>query len=139
MRPQHKTRSGKTRLVAVHNQTEGTMGKVRVAGFGVSIDGFGAGPDQSLENPLGKLGGELHRWFYPTRIFRSMIGEDGGTDDRFASAAAEGFGAFILGRNMFGPIRGDGRTTRGRAGGATIPRITRQPLFLPTTPARRLR
>ncbi|HEY7900733.1 MAG TPA: dihydrofolate reductase family protein [Caulobacteraceae bacterium] len=82
------------------------MGLVRVAGFSVSLDGFGAGPDQSLEHPLGKRGGELHGWFYPTRTFRSMIGEDGGTDDRFASAAAEGFGAFILGRNMFGPIRG---------------------------------
>ncbi|HEX3495952.1 MAG TPA: dihydrofolate reductase, partial [Methylocella sp.] len=83
------------------------MGKVRAAGFGVSIDGFGAGPDQSLEHPLGKRGEELHRWFYPTRTFRSMLGKDGGTDDRFARASAEGFGAFILGRNMFGPIRGE--------------------------------
>ncbi len=83
------------------------MGKVRAAGFGVSIDGYGAGPDQSLEHPLGKGGRELHNWFYPTRTFRSMLGQDGGTDDRFASAAAAGFGAFILGRNMFGPIRGE--------------------------------
>src|ERR1700761_2426853 len=83
------------------------MGKVRVAGFGVSIDGFGAGPEQSLEHPLGKRGKELHNWFFPTRVFRSMIGQEGGTDDRFARAAAEGFGAFILGRNMFGPIRGE--------------------------------
>ena len=81
------------------------MGKVRVAGFAVSIDGFGAGPDQSLEHPLGKRGGELHNWFYPTRAFRSMLGQDGGTDDRFADAAMKGFGAFILGRNMFGPSR----------------------------------
>ena len=65
------------------------MSKVRVAGFGVSIDGFGAGPDQSLEHPLGKGGRDLHNWFYPTRTFRSMIGQDGGTDDRFAQAAAE--------------------------------------------------
>jgi dihydrofolate reductase len=79
------------------------MGKVCVRGFAVSIDGFGAGPDQSLEHPLGKGGRELHNWFYPTRAFRAMIGQDGGTDDRFASAAMEGFGAFILGRNMFGP------------------------------------
>ena len=50
------------------------MGKVRVRGFAVSIDGFGAGPDQSLEHPLGKRGRELHSWFYPTRTFRSMIG-----------------------------------------------------------------
>jgi dihydrofolate reductase len=83
------------------------MGKVRVAGFGVSTDGYGAGPDQSLEHPLGKEGPKLHNWFYPTRTFRSMIGADGGTDDRFARAAAEGFGAFILGRNMFGPAGDD--------------------------------
>jgi dihydrofolate reductase len=86
------------------------MGKVRVVGFSVSIDGFGAGADQSLEHPLGNRGRELHKWFYPTRSFRSMVGEDGGTegtDDRFARATAEGFGAVILGRNMFGPIRGD--------------------------------
>ena len=79
------------------------MGKVYVRGFAVSTDGFGAGPDQSLEHPMGKGGRELHNWFYPTRTFRSMIGADGGTEDRFARAAAEGFGAFILGRNMFGP------------------------------------
>ncbi|MFA6032079.1 MAG: dihydrofolate reductase family protein [Myxococcota bacterium] len=83
------------------------MGKVRVAGFAVSADGFGAGPDQSLEHPLGMRGGELMNWFYPTRAFRSMIGKDGGTDDRFANAAMEGFGAFILGRNMFGPAGDD--------------------------------
>src|ERR671939_159691 len=83
------------------------MGKVRVRGFAVSIDGFGAGPDQGLEHPMGRGGRELHRWFFPTRTFRSMIGQDGGTDDRFARAAAEGFGAFILGRNMFGPAGDD--------------------------------
>jgi len=83
------------------------MGKVRVAGFSVSIDGFGAGPDQSLEQPMGKGGGELHSWFFPTRTFRSMIGEEGGTDDPFAQASAQGFGAHILGRNMFGPAGDD--------------------------------
>src|SRR6202047_467762 len=83
------------------------MGKGRVAGFGVSIAGFGAGPDQSLEHPLGKRGQELMNWFFPTRTFRSMVGKDGGTDDRFARATAEGFGAFILGRNMFGPAGDD--------------------------------
>ena len=83
------------------------MGKVRVAAFGVSIDGFGAGPDQSLEHPLGKRGQELMNWFFPTRAFRSVVGKEGGIDDRFASAAAEGFGAFILGRNMFGPAGDD--------------------------------
>ncbi len=83
------------------------MSKVRVRGFAVSVDGFGAGPDQSLEHPLGKGGPELMRWFFPTRAFRSMIGQDGGTDDRFADTGMAGFGAFILGRNMFGPIRGE--------------------------------
>ena len=82
------------------------MSKVRVAGFSVSLDGFGAGPDQSLENPLGKRGPELHNWLYPTRTFRQMLGKDDGTDDPFARASAEGFGAHILGRNMFGPVRG---------------------------------
>jgi dihydrofolate reductase len=83
------------------------VSKVCVRGFAVSTDGFGAGPDQSLEHPLGKGGRELHNWFYPTRAFRSIIGQDGGTDDRFASAAMEGFGAFILGHNMFGPAGDD--------------------------------
>jgi dihydrofolate reductase len=83
------------------------MGKVRVAGFGVSIDGFGAGPDQGLEHPLGRRGQELHGWFYPTRAFRSMVGQEGGTDDPFADVANKGFGAFIMGRNMFGPAGDD--------------------------------
>ena len=86
------------------------MSKVRVAGFGVSIDGFSAGPDQSLEHPLGVMGGDMFQWFFPTRTFRAMSGQDGGTtgvDDDFARRAMENFGAFILGRNMFGPIRGN--------------------------------
>jgi dihydrofolate reductase len=82
------------------------VGKVRVAGFSVSLDGFGAGPDQDLEHPLGRRGPELFRWFFATRTFRSMTGQDGGVDDPFAAASMQGFGAFILGRNMFGPIRG---------------------------------
>jgi dihydrofolate reductase len=87
------------------------MTKVRVAGFSVSIDGFGAGIEQSLSQPLGKDGAELFQWYFPTRTFRSMHGEsDGGmtgVDDRFAQRAMQGFGAFILGRNMFGPVRGE--------------------------------
>ena len=83
------------------------MGKVRVRGFTISLDGFGAGPDQSLQHPMGKGGQDLHKWVFPTRAFRSMIGQDGGTDDRFADAAMDGFGAFILGRNMFGPAGND--------------------------------
>ena len=85
------------------------MSKVRVGGFTVSIDGFGAGPEQSLEDPLGKRGTELHRWFVGTRSFRAMIGQEGGSegvDEAFAHRSMDGFGAFILGRNMFGPIRG---------------------------------
>lgn len=85
------------------------MGKVKVAGFAVSMDGFSAGPDQSLENPLGVRGPELMQWFFPTRTFRAMLGQsDGedGEDERFARASGAGFGAHILGRNMFGPVRG---------------------------------
>jgi len=85
------------------------MGKVRVAGFSVSIDGFGAGIEQSLENPLGRRGQELHQWIFGTRAFKAMIGEGGGSDgvdEAYARRSMEGFGAFILGRNMFGPVRG---------------------------------
>src|SRR4051794_19702115 len=85
------------------------MAKVRVAGFSLSVDGFGAGPGQSLENPLGERGAELHKWAFGTRSFRAMVGQDGGSDgvdEDFAKRAMDGFGAFILGRNMFGPIRG---------------------------------
>lgn len=85
------------------------MPKVRVAGFGVSMDGFAAGPDQSLENPLGVNGPELFQWYFPTESFQKMHGGEGGTtgiDNSFAFRAMDGFGAFILGRNMFGPIRG---------------------------------
>jgi dihydrofolate reductase len=86
------------------------MPKVRVAGFGVSLDGFSAGIDQSLNDPLGKHGTEIFQWFFHTKTFRSMNGQDGGTmgdvDDQFAHQAMDNFGAFILGRNMFGPVRG---------------------------------
>jgi dihydrofolate reductase len=85
------------------------MAKVRVAGFSVSLDGFGAGPEQSLANPLGQNGPELFQWFFPTRTFCAMTGQEGGTtgvDDQFAQRSMAGFGAFILGRNMFGPVRG---------------------------------
>ena len=84
------------------------MGRVRVAGFAISLDGFGAGLEQSLNQPLGLRGPKLMGWFFPTRTFRAMTGQEGGTagvDESFASQAMDGFGAFILGRNMFGPIR----------------------------------
>src|SRR5579862_5888245 len=89
---------------------EQSMAKVKVSGFGVSLDGFSAGTAQSLQHPLGLRGEEVFQWFFPTRTFRQMLGkEDGdtGVDDRFAQRAMEGFGAFILGRNMFGPVRGE--------------------------------
>ena len=86
------------------------MSKVRVAGFSVSLDGFSAGIEQTLEDPLGKRGPEIFQWFYHTNTFGSMIGRDSGTtgdvDDLFAQRAMENFGAFILGRNMFAPVRG---------------------------------
>jgi len=86
------------------------MTKVRVAGFGISVDGFGAGPEQSLSDPLGKNGNALHPWLLGTRTFRTMCGQEGGTDgvdEDYAARSMAGFGAFILGRNMFGPIRGE--------------------------------
>jgi len=85
------------------------MSKVRIAGFSVSLDGFSAGLAQSLSDPIGKQGMEIFEWFFRTRTFCSMHGEAGGTvdtDDLFARRAMENFGAFILGRNMFGPVRG---------------------------------
>jgi dihydrofolate reductase len=85
------------------------MTRVRVAGFSVSLDGFGAGPEQSRQDPLGKRGLELHEWIFDTRTFRAMRGLGGGSDgvdESFAHRSMDGFGAFILGRNMFGPIRG---------------------------------
>jgi dihydrofolate reductase len=88
---------------------EARMSRVRVGGFSISLDGFGAGPEQTLEQPLGRRGQELHQWMFGTRFFRTMIGQDGGSDgidQAYAHRAMDGFGAFILGRNMFGPIRG---------------------------------
>ena len=85
------------------------MSKLRVNCFAVSLDGFGAGPNQDLKNPLGVGGLDLHRWFFPTRVFQKMHGSgDGatGVDNDFAERGFERIGAWILGRNMFGPIRG---------------------------------
>lgn len=85
------------------------MSRLRVAAFAVSLDRYGAGPAQDLDNPLGRGGTRLHEWFYPTRTFRRMFGEEEGTtgiDDDFAAQSMENIGAWILGRNMFGPVRG---------------------------------
>jgi dihydrofolate reductase len=86
------------------------MSKLRVHCFGVSLDGFGAGPNQDLNNPLGVGGEDLHQWIFPTRTFQKMQGKEDGTtgvDDDFAKRGFDRIGACILGRNMFGPIRGD--------------------------------
>ena len=85
------------------------MSRLLVKGFTVSLDGFSAGPDQSLEQPLGVNGPELMECFFPTRTFHRMTGQPGGEtgiDDEIMGAGLAGFGAWILGRNMFGPIRG---------------------------------
>jgi dihydrofolate reductase len=85
------------------------MSRVRVESFSVSVDGFGAGADQSLENPLGVGGKALHGWAFTTRTFRRMFGQGGGEtgeDDRFAARGFENIGDWVLGRNMFGPVRG---------------------------------
>ena len=84
------------------------MTKVRVMSFTISIDGYGAGANQTLEAPLGSGGEDLHQWLVGTRTFRTMYGDEGGdtgTDDVFASRGFENLGAWIMGRNMFGPVR----------------------------------
>jgi dihydrofolate reductase len=85
------------------------MSKVRVQSFAMSLDGYGAGPNQDLQNPLGVHGPELMQWFFPLRVWRQMNGQaDGetGIDNQMAEAGFKGIGAWILGRNMFGPVRG---------------------------------
>jgi dihydrofolate reductase len=85
------------------------MPRLRVQSFAISLDGYGAGPDQSLDNPLGVGGAALHKWAFATRTFRRMFGQEGGTtdlDDAFAVRGFANIGAWILGRNMFGPVRG---------------------------------
>lgn len=87
------------------------MSRLLVRCFGVSLDGFGAGPDQDLEHPLGVGGDSIFQWFFHTRTFKAMHGggDDGDvdTDEAFAQKGFENIGAWILGRNMFGPVRGD--------------------------------
>jgi dihydrofolate reductase len=85
------------------------MSKLRVQSFAISLDGFGAGPDQSLQDPLGVRGTELMDWFFPTRFWQQLQGGDGGEagiDNGIAEQGFAGIGAWILGRNMFGPVRG---------------------------------
>src|SRR3546814_6887493 len=84
------------------------MSKLRVAAFTVSIDGYGAGPDQGVEHPLGVGGEALHEWMIPTKTFQGLNDRPGttGADDDFARRSFENIGAWIMGRNMFGPVRG---------------------------------
>jgi dihydrofolate reductase len=85
------------------------MPKVRVAAFSVSLDGFSAGPRQDINNPLGIRGLEIFSWFFQTEIWNKMHGQSGGTrgiDNDMATKSFENVGAWILGRNMFGPVRG---------------------------------
>ena len=88
------------------------MTKVKVCAFSISLDGYGAGPDQNLDNPLGKRGEELHTWFFPTKVFQSMDGGGEGAngvegvDNDFAARSFNNLGAWIMGRNMFAPNRG---------------------------------
>ena len=85
------------------------MSRLRVQSFGISLDGFGAGPRQSLQHPLGVGGEGLFGWVFPTRTFQRIHGTGEGTtgvDDRWAARGFQNLGAWILGRNMFGPVRG---------------------------------
>jgi dihydrofolate reductase len=85
------------------------VSRIRVMSFAMSLDGYGAGPDQSLENPLGVNGPEMFEWFFASRVWRKMHGQEGGetgVDNSVAEASFVNIGAWILGRNMFGPVRG---------------------------------
>ena len=85
------------------------MSKLRVHAFGVSLDGYGAGPNQDLANPQGVGGLDNHKWAFATRTFRRMFGQDGGStgvEDEIAAKGFDNIGAWIMGRNMFGPSRG---------------------------------
>ena len=86
------------------------MPRLRVHAFAISIDGFGAGPDQSLDSPLGVGGQAMHEWAFATQTFHRISGNEGGgttgVDDQFVARGFDNIGAWILGRNMFGPVRG---------------------------------
>lgn len=85
------------------------MPRVRAHNIAVSLDGFMAGADQRVDQPMGRDGGRLHEWVFATRTGRAMIGESGGSsgmDDRYLARGTEGIGATVMGRNMFGPVRG---------------------------------
>lgn len=115
------------------------MSKLCVRCFGVSIDGFGAGPGQALEHPMGVGGMALHEWVFPTRFFHKMVGQEGGTtgvDNDFAERGFENIGAWILGRNMFGPVRGPWPNEDWKGWWGTNPPY-RMPVFVLTHHARK--
>jgi dihydrofolate reductase len=116
------------------------MSRLRVLSFGISLDGFGAGPDQSLEHPLGKRGPELMEWFFPTRMWieghEGGKGGETGMDNRVAEQSFENIGAWILGRNMFGPVRGPWVDDRWRGWWGDEP-VYHCPVFVLTHHARR--
>jgi dihydrofolate reductase len=85
------------------------MARLLVSSFSISLDGYGAGPHQSMKEPLGVGGESLHDWLVSTRTFKRMQGQEGGEtgiDEDFAAKGMTGLGAWIMGRNMFGPVRG---------------------------------
>jgi len=116
------------------------MSKLRVSCFSISLDGYGAGPGQDEQNPLGRNGAELHGWFLTTRPFQSMHGPSAqgttGLDDDFARRGAENLGAWIMGRNMFGPVRGPWPDERWRGWWGENPPY-HVPVFVLTHHARR--
>jgi dihydrofolate reductase len=117
----------------------GKMSKLRVESFTVSFDGYGAGPNQSLENPLGVGGESLHQWMLVTRTFQQRVrGAEGGAtgiDDDFAAHGFRNVGAWIMGRNMFGPIRGPWPDEKWRGWWGTNPPY-HTPVFVLTHHAR---
>ncbi len=128
----------KAKLNSAHN-SKNLMSKLRVESFTISLDGFGAGADQSLSNPLGVGGTALHGWAIPTRTFqKNLFGNDNGADGIDEDFAARGFhniGAWILGRNMFGPIRGPWPDERWRGWWGENP-VYHMPVFVLTNYAR---
>ena len=108
-------------------QKDNPVPKLRVNSFSISLDGYGAGPDQDLANPLGVGGMGLHQWAFKTRTIRQMFGQEGGstdTDDAFAARGFDNIGAWILGRKCSAPSAASGRTKHGKAGGETTRPIT---------------
>jgi dihydrofolate reductase len=104
-----KSRHNPSRMATPPKIERHIMSKLRVQNFSVSLDGYGAGSDQDLQNPLGLRGFGLMDWFFATRTFKQMHGQDAGETGVDNDIAAQGFanvGAWILGRNMFGPVRG---------------------------------